>query len=255
MKKHITFPFLALTLILVLSGCDLMTSIFGSEEAAITAFTEAGIIGEPEIDAENATITLTVEPMDLSSFDPEITISESATLVEPESLTDGVAATYTVTAENGDIVEWAVTVNVQYGISFTIGGTKTILLHGFSDSSDTTQNTSVGDGVPGIDKTTTESIGFAAYEEYDWGTTTGEPVYDYVMLQIEGITADTYTDNSFRFHDHSESTTTDFVVTYNVTEFGDVDETFRTTFSGEDSDGTEVTGGFAKLLVVEQYSF
>ena len=105
MKKHITILLIALTLISVLSGCDLMTSIFGSDEAAITAFTQAGMVGEPVIDVENATVTLIVEPMDLSAFTPEITISEGATITAPESITDGVAATYTITAENGDFVE------------------------------------------------------------------------------------------------------------------------------------------------------
>ena len=86
MEKNIIILMLVLVVIVVLPGCDLMNSIFGpseateSSEAAITAFTEAGIINDAEIDVENKTITITVEPMDLSSFNPEITISEGADL-------------------------------------------------------------------------------------------------------------------------------------------------------------------------------
>ena len=255
MKKSVIILLTIFVILVTFSSCDLMTSIFGSSEAAITAFTEAGIIGEPEIDVENATITLTVEPMDLSTFDPEITISESAVLTEPESISDGVAATYTVTAENGDIVEWSVTVTVQYGVSFLVDGTKVVLTSGFEDSTDATTNAIVGNGVPGIDADSGYSYSYTLEEVYDLGTSMSEPAFDYFAMDIDGDTTGTYNngDAYLMFYDYSVGSSTEYIADMVVTEFGAVDGVFRATYTGTDGASSSITNGFAKLLVVEEY--
>ncbi len=253
MKKNIIILLITVSILTVFSSCDLMNSIFGSDEAAITTFTEARVVGEPVIDVENKRITLTVEPIDLASFNPVITISEGAVISAPESIADGVAAIYKVTAENGDIVEWKVTVNIQYGISFTIDGTKTVYTCGFIDNTDAVSNTNMGDGAPGIEKDIDNtSMSYLFFKEQDINE---PPEYDYLYLELSGITVGKYEDDFFAVTEGAEGDLEEkeYVTDYNVTEFGDTGGAFRATFSGEAEDGTKLTNGFAKLQVIEHY--
>ena len=107
-----------------------------------------GIVGKAEIDSENKTVDVTVEPMDISSVEPDVKVSEGA-MVTTETLVDGQAVTFDVTAENGTIVSWEVTAKVQHGISFTYkSDSKVVLTAGVIDSTDPDTNELVGDGVP-----------------------------------------------------------------------------------------------------------
>ena len=242
--------------VIAITGC----SLFGSAEAAIISFSVEGIVGTAEIDPVTHSVTVTVEPMDISSIDPVITVSEKALLTEPESIEDGVAATYTVTAENGDVVEWTVTVNVQYGISFVLDGTKVIFTHGFKDSSDSAANAAEGNGVPGIAVLSESSESYVFEEVYDWGVTIDAPTFDYIDFGI-GLTTGLYNDISFTYNDFSEESNTSYSCDFTVTEFGSVGGLFRASFSGtemtaENRAGESVlSGGYAKLLVIETLGF
>ncbi len=90
----------------------------------------------PLIDPQGHTVEVPIKPMDLSDFEPEITVSEFAVVTEPASIENGVAAEYNVTAENGDSVTWTVTINLAYGVRYVFDGTEVVHLHGFIDSTD-----------------------------------------------------------------------------------------------------------------------
>lgn len=237
--------------VVALSGC----SLFGSDEASIVSFDVDGIVGSADVDPVNLTVTVTVEPMDISSIEPEITVSEKALITEPSSIQDGVPATYIVTAENGDVVEWTVTVNVQYGVSFLLDGIKIILTGGWEYSDDATWNSYMGAGVPGIDVDSGQSLGYVYEERYDLAM--GAPDYDSISFELEGSTADSYADQEFMFADYSEDSEILFTCDFVVSEFGMVGEDFRASFNGTEEMPSRalksLTSGYAKLLVVEAF--
>lgn len=87
-----------------------------SSAKQITGFTIADQIGETKINQTNYTIKLTMPAeTDLKSLEPQITISDKAT-VDPESGTAqnfSSPVTYTVTAEDGSTQAYTVTVEVE----------------------------------------------------------------------------------------------------------------------------------------------
>ena len=89
-----------------------------SEDALIISFNFDGIEGEAVIDLEDRTITITTIPMDLSGIEPEISISEGAVLGEIPVFEDGVPADILVTAEDGTVEQWTVTIHVRLKIGF-----------------------------------------------------------------------------------------------------------------------------------------
>jgi hypothetical protein len=142
--KRIAVLALAVAALVGLGSC----ALFKSGDAAILTFVFDGLVGSATIDADAGTITATVEPMDLSAATPEVTVSEKAELTQHPALVDGEAVTYVVTAENGSTAEWTVTVTVQYGMSFSLDGTKVVLTAGIVNSADATLNEQYGNGVP-----------------------------------------------------------------------------------------------------------
>ncbi len=212
-----------------------------------------GSVGEAEIDNENRTVVITVEPMDISDISPDITISEGATITGPSSIEDGVAAVYTLTAENGDILEWEVTINVQYGVSFTVEGQKVVLTGGFKDSGDFTANEACGHGVPGIQKI--DGDGMALEHVYDWNVLSEAPPYDYLDIYVNGMTTGTFK-GEFDFYDYSEDSLEYFYGNIAVSEFGAIGGNFRAEFSGVNEGETKsLINGFAKLMVIEDLGF
>jgi len=142
--KRIAVLALALAALVGLGSC----ALFKSGDAVILTFVLDGLVGSATIDADAGTITATVEPMDLSAATPEVTVSEKAELTQHPALVEGEAVTYVVTAENGSTAEWTVTVTVQYGMSFSLDGTKVVLTAGIVNSADATLNEQYGNGVP-----------------------------------------------------------------------------------------------------------
>ena len=153
---------------------------------------------------------------------------------------------------------WTVTVNVQYGVSFLLDGTKIVLTNGYENSTDPTANARVGAGVPGVyitrppDSTDDFVQGFSSENKYDLATSPTPLSFDYFNFSMNGSTIGMHSDGDSTFTDYSESSNTDFDTGFLVTEFGDLGGVFRATFSGSNADASSsITKGYAKILVVE----
>ncbi len=238
-----------------LSGC----AIFGSDEAYITGVTVDEIVGAAAIDLISHTVIITVEPMDLSALDPEFRISDKAVLTKPDSIEDGVAAIYTVTAENGSEVKWSVTVNVQYGVSLVVGGEKFVLSFGMMDSSLILQSALDGTAYAVIAENSTGSHGMASDSLEFSGSGRGpdsDILYSYFDFTIAGKTDGIYNNSESTFFDKPNSITYIFNTDFVVTKYGAAGEDFRATFTGAeqaaDRSGAALTHGYAKLLVIEE---
>ena len=246
--KKIILTILIFTAVLF-SSCEAISGFLGFD-ASIKGVTSDCIVGDPVIDPDAKTVIVTVEPMDIAFFEPEFTLSDGAEITPPDNIADGEPAVFTVTSSNGTVVEWTVTVNVQYGVSFIIDGTKTILLGGYKHSTDSAFNTSCGNGVPGVMIDHDRSIVIALEEVYDWATTSGEPDFDYVELIVEGVTTGTW-GSSFSFYNYNIESHR-FDVSSVVTEFDEIGGNFTATFSGSKEPSRTISiSGFAKLKVVE----
>ncbi len=266
MRKQVMLVLMIISMLALFSGCDVFTSMFGSSEAVILDYASDYIIGDPVIDIEARTLEVTVKPIDLSDFEPEITVSELAVLSVPDSIEDGVAAEYTVTAENGDAVTWTVTVTVAYGIRYLFDGTEVTLLYGFSDSRDTDDNEAWGEGVPGIevDSVNEDCEGYIFEKEYDWGEQSSAPQWDYSELDVDKISTG-YSYGSLSFNDYSEESSYQFTLNMNIEEFGSLGDDFIAVFDGEGvivedlrsvarAVAMQLTEGYAKLKIVERGS-
>lgn len=255
MKKIIIFLLISLISIIAFTGC-------GSSEASIIDFTASGIIGEPEIDAAAGTIILNVEPMDLSVSNFTVTVSEFAEVTAfPSSIVDGEPATYTVTSEDGTAVDWSVTVNVQYGVAFDFAGEHFFLSRGHDDSGSPATAEEVGNGVPGIDIDGSSSYAYVFDVVYDLNNAPSEFDRFFMGLSITAVGTDS--EAFIDFKDESADNTTFFDSVVIVSEYGDaVGKDFRAAFSGTEqppqarAEGdSEITNGYAKLLIVESLAF
>lgn len=267
MKKLIILMLICLICAASFFGCDDTGAGTASVEAAITAFTGAGLVGTPNIDLEAHTVSLTVEPMDLSNYSPELVVSDYAEVTSaPGTIADGVPATYTVTAEDGTAVDWKVTVNVLYGVAFDYGTRHIVLTEGEIYSGDPEFNEYVGDGVPGIYSSGSSNY-FTVYSEvYDYGSEsraseppTYEYDYDYFEFYFEGESTEIYSSASAEYYESDGFVSTDFDCSVDVSEHGDIGGDFRASFSGvvdeipvasRASADPDITG-YCKLLVVE----
>jgi hypothetical protein len=259
-----------------LGGCDLISRLFpASDEAEIISFTVDGIIGTATIKPFSRTVTLLVEPMDLSSATPGITVSRGAS-VSTAPLADGQAVAFHVTGQNGDVVLWAVTAAVQHGISYdyTNGPTRVVLTEGLTDSQNAANNLEYGNGEPwGIRYPTfTTGVGtgpnggtyvYSNGEDQDVGTRPpGQipPIIAWVAFPGSGTGNFDGTQAAFQYTETDLSNTiTRRVYTVGVGDFslsvsaygnegGDIIGTFSGT-AADDPGGTtyQVTNGFFKV--------
>lgn len=254
---------LSLAIVAALTGCDLWNSIFGSSGASITSFTIDGIVGTATVDATQHTVVATVEPMDISALTPTVTVSAGATLTTAP-VQDGVPVTFTVTAQNGTVTSWQVTVNVEYGTSFTVDGTtKVVMTHGYVDPSQTYSASLIGNDPPvGYTYSTTTYIdSFAADQQVQGGGPIG-----HTYLDFGGTSVGSYTEANadFNYDDGAGNVlnigfnTPSSSGTFSVNEYGTAfGQTIEGSFSGTASDGSNthsVTKGFLKVLTVDNSS-
>jgi len=194
MKKCV-YLLLALLPIFLFLGCpesppgdeDLL-----SGDALIVSFDFDGITGEAVIDLENRTVTITTIPMDLAGIEPAISISEGAVLGDIPTFEDGVPADILITAEDGTVEEWTVTINVQRGISFLLDGSRVVLTAGMTNFPPPVMSRSraLGAGEPGCCYFGTYIDGFALNEVYDYGIE--PPVEEAATIATNGESAGTY---------------------------------------------------------------
>jgi hypothetical protein len=144
--RRFLFPVIILA-VLSLSGCGWVLSLFASGEAAIVEFSYEGIDGTATVDPEARTVEITIPPINLASVTPVVEVTEGADLGPLPAFADGVPATVSITAENGDVVEWTVTVNLELGVSFLLNGERVIVQGGFT-STDPGTAEDYGNGVP-----------------------------------------------------------------------------------------------------------
>ncbi len=257
--KYSPLIFLITFALSALAGCDTADGTSLSSEAVILDYASDYLAEAPVIDVPNRTVTVTVQPMDLSGFAPIITLSGNARLTVPAAIEDGVPATYTVTAENGSSAEWTVTVNVQYGISYNLGGTRVVHTGCVIDTNDENQDTSPGDEVPGIFEGRGRYIAYIyerTFEPQNY-TSLDSLDFDYSNLSLSEVTTDTYT-GTLGYSDYSESTYSYFDIDSNIKTFESIGGDMIMTFTGEESmdksvtraELIKVTGGFAKLKVI-----
>jgi len=193
MKKSM-YLLLALLPVFLFFGCPEAPPEL-SGDALIVSFDFDGITGEAVIDLENRTVTITTIPMDLSGIEPEISVSEGASLGEIPAFEDGVPADIIVTAEDGTVEEWTVTINVQRGISFLLDGTRVVLTAGLSGEyigRAMSLSRAIGAGEPGCCYFDGYIDGFALNDVYDLDS---EPlVEEAVTIYADGESPDTYND-------------------------------------------------------------
>ena len=248
---------------LLFAGCEMADSSGSnlSTEAEIVSLASPYIVGEPRIDSENRTVSLTVEPMDLSLFDPVFSLSEGAVLTSPASLEDGVPAEFTVTAEKGNTVLWTVTVTVEYGISFTLGGERIVLTGGMMDSGDEETNADLGEGIPGIVKGTENSESAPVLEKtYDQDTNHEEPAWDYCHFVIKGTSTEAV-EGSLDYYQYENRQESRFSLSLDIDLFGELGGDCILRFTEAEivpdviqvkSETTQsLTEGFAKLKVIK----
>ena len=251
---------LSMAIVVALGGCNLWNQLFGSSSATITSFTIDGIVGTATVDLTAHTVVATVEPLDISAIAPTVTVSAGATLTTAP-LQDGVPATFTVTAQNGTATSWQVTVNVEYGTSFTVDGTtKVVMTHGYVDPSLTYSADLIGnDQAVGYTYSTTTYVdSFAADQQVHGGGPLG-----HTYLDFGGTSVGSYTESnaSFNYDDGTgnvlniDSNTSLSSGTFSVNEYGTAfGQTIQGSFIGTASDGSNthsVTKGFFKVLTVD----
>jgi len=258
----IVFAFLA-----ALTGCEFISQFFASDQASIVSFSMDGIVGTATIDPDNRTVTLAVEPMDISTVTPTVTVSENATL-QMATLVDGQAATFRVTAEDGTVVTWSVTVNVQYGMSFTYASepTHVVLTAGVVDSSDPSSNTVNGDGVPAgyayVGGASDSTFAYAMASNFDLAAAAGPPL-NYATVAFPGMTTGSFTgtESYFTYHRYVDGGagdvylesdyTADASFHLSVSSFRDVGGDIVGIFYGSVNDGMSaphtLTDGFFKV--------
>ena len=245
-----------------LTGCELISGLFKSDDARILSFSMDRMIGEATIDQENRTVELTIEPANLSILIPTLTVSTNATFTVP-TLVDDRAVLVEVTAEDGSIVEWNVTVHVQFGLSFRYGAdpVSVTLTRGMVHSEDAAADEAFGSGTPPCIRYTpgeAETLVIGLAEDLDEAN--GESAGELVLLRF-GSDAPGYLssdDISFTYRagmivgslTNDEGSPASFTVSIDT--YGEVGGKVTGTFSGTVTDdlSTEypVQEGFFKAL-------
>ncbi|MDC7127109.1 MAG: hypothetical protein PQJ46_16195 [Spirochaetales bacterium] len=249
-----------ITLLLLVALTTLALFSCASSDANITEMTLTGatLVGDPTIDSTNHTITATVKAVDLSTVTPSFSVSEGATAGDV-TLTDGTEATCTVTAENGETVDWKITVTVNPGFTFIYGSDSTkILFEEGIISSDEATNTQYGAGLPLASYDTSDDITTSQIFEsdFDWDSDEEEPDFFVVIfngnttgevstLDIEGTVSEVM------FMIRSGMTG----ATCTITSYGNIGEyitgTFSCTEGFNDNDVINISNGFFKVLRLE----
>lgn len=179
--------------VLALSGCDWVLSLFGSEEAAIVTFSFEGIEGTASIDPEARAVEIEIIPIDLSTVTPVVEVSEGAMLGELPAFVDGEPATIEVTAENGEVVEWTVTVTLQLGLSFLLNGERVVLQGGYTNSGSQAEADELYNGQPpGSVDSFDSALGVSVPDEViDWGAE--ESAFHLMELYLSSSAVGSYT--------------------------------------------------------------
>ncbi|TFH05565.1 MAG: hypothetical protein E4H09_01800 [Spirochaetales bacterium] len=251
---------LAFIVLAIPTGCGW----FQAGDAQILSFSFQGIEISVSIDPATNSVTVSAPAVDLSTVTPDVTVSEGATLTNPAPFEDGVPQTLVITAENGDTVEWDVTINLRLGISFQVDGDLVFLESGLTDSFDPVLASDIGDGVPlgslyGTEGAYTGFDIFASSDTIDLSDPDPAAVYLALYLSLPANPSEwlgtTYTrgigDDTFSVEAYSEEPTMSLsegqatLATVSDPEGGFWTGTFW--FSG---DGVAVTVGFFKVQQV-----
>ena len=253
--------------VLSLTGCDWVLSLFGSEEAAIVAFAFDGVEGSASINPETRTVEIEIIPIDLSMVTPVVEVSEGAVLGALPDFVDGEPVTIEVTAENGEVVEWTVTVILQLGASFNVDGERVVLQGGYTDSEDTQWAASWGNGRPPGSVTYYEELIVNVNDNLvDFASYTS-PVED-IFLSFYGSTAGAYDSQSF-YLDYYRDRNGDYDPevsfwfqdgTATISSIGEIGEIITGTFAAEGINGFEgppvsITSGFFKVVRIDDDMF
>ena len=238
-------------LVFVFACCDVVYSIPGSDEAEILSFTMDGMVGTATIDSDKKTVALTVEPMDISSMEPEVTVSAGATLTTT-NLVDGQAVFFKVIAENGAMVPWRIFIDVQYGISFTYAknSQRVVLTNGVINSLDADDNLRVGDGLPSGSYASEiyGTVAFAAEEDFDIGLMSIPESYS--VIQFEG--SGTNEHNSVLWIYTVEKGFLSYSISQDILRYDEAGGVVVGTFSGTATNPNNtkyaITDGFFKVL-------
>ena len=245
-----------LLVIAVFTGCEFLDAFMESDENDILTFLMDGIVGSASINPGARTVTLEVEPMDISTVQPAVTVSQNATYV-PQTLRDGIPVTFIVTAEDGSQATWTITVNVQHGVSFEVDGTRYVFTEGYVDNTYTYTPDEIGNGVPpaywsNVDMVTYVDA-FAQPKQIPWDQTD-----EYTYIGFPSTTTGEYVSPGafFQWEDQAAGESFGSVpsqFTVNVTSYGGLGETVTGTFSGQVSDGVsqhELVEGFFKGVLL-----
>jgi len=242
--------------VITLGGCTLFNSIFGSTSASIVAFSMDGIVGNAVLDAAQRTVKVTVQPMDISTVTPSVTVSTGATYTS-SPLEDGTAVPFTVISQQGASQVWNVTVNVESGISFTYDSTHKVLTSGYEDLNAVYTPAQVGNGQPVAywDGSDSYEDAYTALKQIPWDDTTQEMA----SVGFTGQASGSYDESTGAYFEYFEPVSAlDLMdnTTFNieVSRYGQTGEIFEGTFSGSTIDRASVshpvTNGFFKGLMM-----
>jgi hypothetical protein len=252
-----------ISVLLATTSCDMGSS--GLQEGSIKSFELPGLIGEVTIDIDNQTVVATVEPMDLSSITPTVTVKEGATLTTAQ-LVDSEPVVFSVTLDNGTVEEWTVTVTVSGGVVYYRNGTKISLNKGFIHSNDASLNTRYGNDYPagnyisGINPQTNELV--ITRESYDWFSRPSD--FEFVEINFPNPWVGESSNNFEVYHGIVSGSSfvlygTDATKSFIIDSYGIVGGFITGSFSGI---GTEwgvgpctFTNGYFKVVRVENDQF
>lgn len=176
-----------------LSGCTMVMSIFGSGEAMIVGVSLGETEAIVQIDDEAKTVAISVPPVAPELRVPVVSVSDDAELTEQPDLQDGVTVIYVVTAENGDVAEWEVTLTIGYGLSFYLGDEFVILEAGITDGTNPLLAAALGDGTPlGVIRASGGGLEVWTFaDEQEWSGISPE---HYAKLSVTATTTGSYTE-------------------------------------------------------------
>ena len=174
---------------LVISGC----AFVDVEEARIVSFSLEGFDVTADIDPAARTVIVSAPAVDLASVTPVVGLSPGATLATMPTFSDGVPTAVTIVSEDGNGLEWTVTINLRLGISFTVDGTWVLLTEGYTDTSNETTEAEWGYGVPAGTVEDDANLTLWANDElYDLAGS--EPLTEeYLWIEIYGTETGSYT--------------------------------------------------------------
>lgn len=234
---------------------------FLSSEKAITSVSLDGKEFIVNIEPENRTVNLEVEPCDIRTLTPVFTLSEGATMLIDKPFIDSTPVPVKVIAEDGSESSWNVSMVIQPGISFLLNSQKIVLQAGLIDSTNPELHASYGAGLPYCFfdfEYLLECFIFADLVEFNV-MMGGYIPPEYASIDINfsedpGIVPGAYQDTAFRYSNTAEEISVEIIgaLTFQVLNIG---EFITATFSGTDlpreSGGTaNIQEGFFKLIRV-----